>query len=113
MPVDRRVAEISQRIKETWLTVAVLGPPKAQIVASRVRDSCNAYRTTILACQGSDAIHLDNFWMHRTRPDDLRVQGHAMIAALTIEGEELHDLLQSFISAAQSVLDDDGSKRLS
>ncbi|MFD6477759.1 hypothetical protein ACFWEH_30110 [Streptomyces anulatus] len=111
LPVDQRVAEIGTRIKEAWLTVSVLGPDSAQRSASGVRAEALKFETTILACQGSDRIHFDNFWMNRERPESERMQATIMQAELGFGGSELDEHLQEFISAVQSVLDDDGSRR--
>ncbi|MFF5538797.1 hypothetical protein ACFY71_41240 [Streptomyces cinerochromogenes] len=112
-PVDRRVAEVRKEIKESWLTISVLGPGDAQRSASRVRKKATLYETTVLACQSEDRIHYDNFWMNHQRPESQTMQRDTMMAALLFEGDELEETLQEFISTAQAVLDDDGSMRLS
>ncbi|GAA3856473.1 hypothetical protein GCM10023084_07900 [Streptomyces lacrimifluminis] len=111
-PVNEQVAEIKARIKEAWLTVSVLGPESAQKAASKVRRKATEYEITVLGVQGEGRIHSDNFWMHRTMPEDTIMQRNVMLAAITFEGHELDEILQEFITTAQTVLDDDGSRRI-
>jgi hypothetical protein len=111
--IEQRVHEAGARIKEAWLTVSLLGPESVQNVATSIRNKCVDFETTIRATMGTPrSIDIDNFWMNRNRPDDRRMQGRIMMAELMAGRSELDDALQDYISAAQRVLDDDGSAKL-